>query len=101
MDWLIGVSMYSRPAAATSTVPSWNDLVFPGAPPPRLVTNRDPFCPPAGYAVGALQDWEGGQTIELLQNCLDSFLAENGHHDFQSAIDSTLALYAQRSRAHD
>ncbi len=93
MDWLIGVSMYSRPAP-TSSVPSWNDLVFPGTPPPRLVTNRDPFCPPAGYAAGALNDWDGGRTVELLRTFLESFLAENGYHDFQSVIDSTIARYA-------
>jgi hypothetical protein len=92
-DWLVGVSMYSRPEAV-NTVPSWNDLVFPATAASRLVTNRDPFCPPAGYAAGELRDWQIDRPAnDLLQAFLASFLAENGYDAFDQVIDATLAGY--------
>jgi hypothetical protein len=93
-DWLIGVSMCSRPDATVSQ-PSWQDLVFPGVPASRLVTDRDPFCPPTGYAAGALQDWEITRPVaDLLRVFVDSFLAENGYDDFQATVQSTIAAYS-------
>lgn len=99
IDWIIGVSMYSRPDTTLSQ-PSWQDLIFPDMPASRLVTDRDPFCPPTGYAAGALQDWEITRPVpDLLRVFLESFLAENGYDDFQTTIQGTIAAYAS-SQAH-
>jgi hypothetical protein len=90
------VSMHSFPDATVVSQPSWQDLVFPDAPPSRLVTDRDPFCPPVGYTAAALQDWEIKRPVaDLIRVFLESFLAENGYDDFHAAI----AAYAS-SPAH-
>lgn len=93
-DWLIGVSMYSRPDAIVSQS-SWQDLQFAGVPASRLVADRDPFCPPTGYASSDLQDWEINRPVaDLLRVLLRSFLAENGYDDFDAAIDALIATHA-------
>lgn len=95
-DWLIGVSTYSRLEGA-SPVPSWSELAFPEAPPPRLVAGRLPFCPPTGYAASELQSWEIDRpTPDLLRIFLRSFLVENGYHDVDPAVEQTTAGF-QRS----
>jgi hypothetical protein len=92
-DWMIGLSTYSRPDNSTS-VPSWDDLVFPVTSPSRLVADRRPFCPPLGYAHSALQDWKISRPISgLLGAFLSSFLAENGYDDFDVVIAGTLGRF--------
>lgn len=92
-DWLIGVSMYSR--IDGSSVPSWEDVIFPSRPPARLVSNRPPFCPPTGFATEKLQNWDpASPTEELLATFLRSFLIENGYHDFDDAIADAVATVA-------
>ena len=92
-DWQIGVSMYSR--FENNSCPSWEDLIFPGRPPARLVANRPPFCPATGYATDDLQNWNpASPTAELLATFLRSFLIENGYHDFDDAIADVVATFA-------
>jgi len=92
-DWLIGVSMYSR--FDMSHRSSWDDLIFPGRVPVRLVADRQAFCPPGGYAAGELQDLDPSRpTNELLQTFLRSFLIENGYHEFDGAIDDAVSQFS-------
>jgi hypothetical protein len=59
------------------------------------VADRDPFCPPTGYASSDLQDWEINRPVaDLLRVFLRSFLAENGYDDFDAAIDALIATHA-------
>lgn len=90
-DWRVGVSMYSRAADGTS-LPSWQDLVFPGSLPSRLVADRQPFCPPVGYATGKLQNWPLNRSVAgLLQTFLSSFLADNGYDRYEAAVLDAVA----------
>jgi hypothetical protein len=94
-DWLIGVSVYSQ--VDGMPVPSWTELVFPEASAPRVMPDRPPFCPPTGYAADQLQSWEVDRPIaELIRIFLGSFLAENGYHDFDSALEQIISNFERR-----
>jgi hypothetical protein len=96
INWLLGVSIYSR-AEAMMSVPTWNDLIFPGEPAPRMVTDRPPFCPVGGYAFPELREWRADQSLaDLLRIFLRSFLAENGYHDFEPAVEETVHVFLGR-----
>jgi hypothetical protein len=94
-DWLIGVSMYSQVDGAP--VPSWNELGFPEASAPRVMPDRQPFCPPTGYAADLLQSWEVDRPVpDLIRIFLGSFLGENGYHDFDHAVEQTISNFQCR-----
>jgi hypothetical protein len=99
-DWFIGVSpSITRPDGVTT---SWNDVEFPGRRPSRAGTYQQAFCPPGGFAQGALRSWPSrrGYTA-LLQIFLLDFLHQNGFHDCGGAIDDTLAAFSQSSTPCD
>jgi hypothetical protein len=94
-DWLIGVSMYSQ--VDGTPVPSWTELGFPEASAPRVMADRQPFCPPNGYAADLLQSWEANRPVpDLIRIFLRSFLAENGYHDFDHAVEQTISNFQCR-----
>jgi hypothetical protein len=94
-DWIIGVSMYSQ--VDGTPVSSWTELAFPEASAPRLVADRQPFCPPAGYAGEQLQNWGAHRPVpDLIRIFLESFLAENGYHDFDQALEQTVSNFQGR-----
>ena len=96
VNWLIGVSCYSR-ADGMMSVPSWNDLIFPGEPAPRLVADRPPFCPADGYGFAELCEWRADRSlVDLLRIFLTSFFTENGYHDFQPAVEQTVRAFLDR-----
>lgn len=88
-DWIIAVSQ-------TVQVPgmggqSWEQLMLPGAVPPRAGTRQQASCPADGYATRRLRSWGMGRPrSELIRVFLRAFLYENGYHDVDAAIEDVI-----------
>lgn len=96
-DWFIGVGG-ELVREDGCTVP-WDDLAFPGRPPPRAGTQQYPYCAPGGFARERLRSWNPRRPLrQLLGAFLEDFLLTNGYHDIDAAVARTLAVF-EASRA--
>lgn len=93
-DWSIAVSI--TVTCTDGTRQAWEQLRFPGRTPARAGQQRA-FCPIGGFAAGQLNSRRATRPVEeLLRTFLTSFLAENGYHETEAAIDDVLSAPESR-----